>query len=681
MRNKKSIIVNLLIYIAASLLWFYAAAKFLLPFIKERNLYHQIDHLLYILLTTLLLFYLMIREKKRWIEQQEISKSKEEEISRIHLERFKTVTSATHDILWDWDIENNTVWRNENYERIIGHLSTETALSSTSNWINYLYKEDRQKIQTLLQNALHGTETYLEGEYRIISKDNKVIDILDRGHIYRDANGKAIRMVGSMQDITPLRSSQRLLQQSEEHYRKIVETAHEGIWQINDKGITTFVNPAILKMLGYTKEEMIGVFMLDFVFKEDIEEAKDYMKRHLKGLIQQFEFKLKKKNGEALWVLVKGTLIFEEGIYKGSLGMITDISELKEANRLLEESELNYRLLFKDNPMPMWVHNIDTLEFLAVNEAALQHYGYTTEEFLKLKVSEIRPVEDKERFLQKRKLIIDNNISKVGIWRHLKKNGEVFYADIMAKRITYNGITANLALIHDISEKLKAQEELVNSYNEIRKLAVHLQHIRDDERKRIAREIHDELGQKLTAIKMDVAWLDKQLEKENSNLNPKTKEILAFLDESNTSIKNILNELRTDFLSRFGTGESLKWLTGQFIKQTGNEVELSIDEDIDELDDTVANCLYRVMQESLTNITKYADANKVKVKLKKQVQGVLLEIEDDGKGFDMNSIKPEGSFGLLGMKERVADLKGTFTITTSPGNGTIIHAEIPVNFN
>jgi PAS domain S-box-containing protein len=681
MRNKQSIVFILLIYIIASFLWFYLADTFVFTKLKSKPgivyFLKEAEDLIFIIFTGLLLFFLIKRNQKEWIVQEQKNKTKEDEINLLHLERFNSVTAVTNDILWDWDIQNNKVWRNENFGKLLGYPAGETNLPELSDWINFMHEDDRQRMKELLENSLAGTDTYLEGEYRIITNDKRVLNIRDRSHIYRDKNGKAVRIVGSMQDITSLRNSQHSLEQSEQHYRKIVETAHEGIWQIDDKGFTTFVNIALTSMLGFSKDEMLGKSVLDFVFEEDIPAAIEKMKAHLNGNKLQFEFKLKQKNGKAIWILAKGAPVFENGLYKGSIGMISDISTTKEFTKILQESEQNYKLLFKENPMPVWVFSLKDYSFLAVNKAALKHYGYTREEFLKMKITEIRPESEVEKFV---KFNRNENLSirNAGTWKHVKKNGEIIDVEIFTQRIIYDGVDAHLVLINDVTQKLIQEEELQQSYREIRSLAMHLQNVRDDERKRIARDIHDELGQKLTAVKMDLAWLEKQLEKVNSPLHIKIHETLGYVDESNLSIRRILNELRSDFLTQFSAKDAVKWMAAQFEKQNGIIVDLNIEDDFNELSNDVSNCIYRVIQESLTNISKYANASNVHIHLHKENNKLALCIEDDGNGFDTTSIRTDWSYGLLGMKERVASIDGNLNIQSAPGKGTKLCIKVPL---
>ncbi|HEX4956698.1 MAG TPA: PAS domain S-box protein [Lacibacter sp.] len=681
MRNKQSIIYILLIYIVASLLWFYVADTFVFTKFKSKPdvvyFLKEAEDFIHIILSSFLLYYLIRWQQKQWALQEQKNKSKENEINLLHLERFNSVTAVTNDILWDWDIQNNKVWRNDNFGKLLGYAPGETDLPDLSNWIDFLHEDDRQNMKELLQKALGGNDTFLEGEYRIITKDKRILTIRDRSHIYRDQNGKAIRIVGSMQDITSLRTSQRLLQKSEEHYRQIVETAHEGIWQVDDHGNTTFVNEAAAHMLGYSKEEMLGKMILDFLFPEDVQAAKDRMKLHMYGVKQLFEFRLRKKSGEELWALVKGTLLYDGKVYKGSIGMFTDITDLRNFTKKLQESEENYRMLFSQNPMPMWVYDRNSFEFLAVNDRALEHYGYTRDEFLKMKVTEIRPPEELNRFLEFNKNQ-SRELRNSGVWKHVCKNGKIINVEVRVQSLTYKNQEAKLVLINDITDKLNAENELKHSYAQIKQLASHLQEVRELERKRVAREIHDELGQHLTAIKMNMSWLDKRVVPTDESIKSKMKQTINIINESNLAIRKILNELRTDFVSRTSISETLENQCVQLHQQTGITVHQNIEKLNFDIEVSVSNCLYRTLQEAFTNIVRYADADAVWVELKTDNGYIILTIKDDGNGFDPTNIHSQ-SFGLLGIKERANDLLGNFNLQSTPGNGTLLNLKIPLN--
>jgi signal transduction histidine kinase len=230
----------------------------------------------------------------------------------------------------------------------------------------------------------------------------------------------------------------------------------------------------------------------------------------------------------------------------------------------------------------------------------------------------------------------------------------------------------------NIMERVKAQEEIKQTTEKLRLLTAHLQHIREEERKRIGREIHDELGQQLTAIKMDVAWIDKQTPKETSHIKNKLQNIITLVDASNSSIRKILNELRIGVLDHHGLIEALQWQGQQFTNNTGVAIELNFSEASLQVKESVATCIFRVFQETLTNITRYADAKKVTSSISLKDNIIYFTIADDGKGFDIEKLKSKQSFGIMGMKERVASVNGSFELTSLPNKGTSIAITIPL---
>ncbi len=235
-----------------------------------------------------------------------------------------------------------------------------------------------------------------------------------------------------------------------------------------------------------------------------------------------------------------------------------------------------------------------------------------------------------------------------------------------------------IAIRSDITHRKKAEEDILTTTEQLRQLASHLQNIREEERKRIGREIHDDLGQQLTAIKMDVAWIDKKTSDQSSPIKSKLKNIISLLDGSNESVRKILNELRADILDNYGLVDALEWQGQQFTATTGIPVFFSNSESFLTTGEVIDTCIYRAYQEALTNIARYADAKKVVSSLHFMDDQMVLEIEDDGKGFDTAQQQNKQSFGLLGMKERVASLNGIFELVSSPGKGTKILISLPV---
>ena len=203
-------------------------------------------------------------------------------------------------------------------------------------------------------------------------------------------------------------------------------------------------------------------------------------------------------------------------------------------------------------------------------------------------------------------------------------------------------------------------------------LTAQLQTIREEERKRIGREIHDELGQQLTVIKMDVAWIDKNIPAENVAIKNKLQNIIHILDGSNLSIRRILNELRPIPLERHDLIDAIKLLEKQFTTNTGIPVNFKTNESEIKLPEAISSCIFRAYQEAFTNIARYAGATRVRSSFNIVKNAIIIKISDNGKGFDTTSVESKKSFGLLGMKERVLSLGGAFKLESSPGKGTNI---------
>jgi two-component system sensor histidine kinase UhpB len=242
-----------------------------------------------------------------------------------------------------------------------------------------------------------------------------------------------------------------------------------------------------------------------------------------------------------------------------------DISQRKLWERELKDSEQKYKMLFENNPLPMWMFTIPGRKVIEVNNAATSHYGYSREEFLNLNVVDLRPEEDKPLFMEEARKF-SQGIRTAGVWRHKKKNGEIIYVEIFRDDIIYQGQPVRLVLANDISEKFRTEERLKESYEELRILASHLQEIREEERAVIAREIHDELGQQITGLKMDVSWISKRLQSEEKTIHLKIKSILELLDETVKTIRKIATELRPSILDDLGLIDALQWYSLEFEK-------------------------------------------------------------------------------------------------------------------
>ncbi len=235
------------------------------------------------------------------------------------------------------------------------------------------------------------------------------------------------------------------------------------------------------------------------------------------------------------------------------------------------------------------------------------------------------------------------------------------------------------AFIRDITDRKKAQEKLSRSYEEIRRLASHLQDVREEERLIIAREIHDQLGQQLTIMKMDISWLKKRLDlRDNELASEKIESLHSNIDDTIKTVRKIAADLRPGLLDDLGLGPAIEWHINEFEKRTGIEVDYEgLNEEI-ELSMAYKTGLFRIVQEALTNIARYASARHVTVRLQKEDEQLSLMIRDNGIGFDKEKVYAKKTYGIVGMRERTAMMGGKYHLETTPGMGTTILVQVPL---
>ena len=224
------------------------------------------------------------------------------------------------------------------------------------------------------------------------------------------------------------------------------------------------------------------------------------------------------------------------------------------------------------------------------------------------------------------------------------------------------------------TERLHAERQLLETNRQLQELSASLQNVREHERSRISRELHDELGQLLTGIRMEVSWLGGRLLGEQQQLIDKVASIKGQIDQTIASVRRISSELRPLVLDDLGFAAAANWYVDQFSARTGLPVKLVLAADDPQRGDAAATVLFRVLQESLTNVARHANATTVDVELRFGDDGWVLSIRDDGVGF---AAADGGGLGLVGMRERVQMLGGRFALTSTPGHGTLVEVRVP----
>ncbi len=230
----------------------------------------------------------------------------------------------------------------------------------------------------------------------------------------------------------------------------------------------------------------------------------------------------------------------------------------------------------------------------------------------------------------------------------------------------------------EVAERKRAEEKLRQSHEQLRNLSAHIESMRETERTSIAREVHDELGQALTAIKMDLSWLNKRLPEEQEVIIKKTREMLRLIDTTIQTVKRISTDLRPGILDDLGLVAAMEWQVQEFQERTSIKCALTADGENMNLDRKLATAVFRILQEALTNVARHADAARVTVSLKRRDGQLVLQVIDNGKGITEKQIANPRSFGLIGMRERARSWNGSVKINGISDKGTTVTVSIPL---
>lgn len=257
-----------------------------------------------------------------------------------------------------------------------------------------------------------------------------------------------------------------------------------------------------------------------------------------------------------------------------------------------------------------------------------------------------------------------------------RADGKEFPIESTISKSLIGGKLQMTAVLRDVTEHRLAEIELREVNRQLRNLSASLQNVREEERTRISRELHDELGQQLTGLKLSLSWLGTRL-KEGRTTTPDTVDEMRYLlDTAIASVRRISTELRPLILDDLGFGEAMSWQTLEFTKRSDLEVTLNLPAADDVHEDELATALFRIVQESLTNVARHANATRVKIDLVAEGGKLVLTISDNGQGIQDNA--KQGGIGLVSMRERANSIGAQFNIISGPGVGTTIEVTIPL---
>lgn len=354
-----------------------------------------------------------------------------------------------------------------------------------------------------------------------------------------------------------------------------------------------------------------------------------------------------------------------------------DISFRKRHEQRIEESEHRFRTLTKTAPVGIFETDASG-STTYVNETWKEYTGLSSEEAMGDGWLAAVHIDDRKELAEGWYKKAGSNAESASEYRVISRDGRLRWLSGRAVAVinTEGNITGYIGIVLDVTEQKKYESALQESSLQLRELSRHLQNIREDERMRIAREIHDELGQQLTGLKMDIAWLMKKAGQEDEAVKVKFDDALELVDSTVRSIRRIATELRPSIIDDLGLNAALEWLVAEFAERLNVDIEYENNFDDKNVSPDIAIGLFRILQESLTNIAKHANATKIAISITNEQGAIRLLTEDNGIGFDTTAKPSQLKFGLLGIKERTYMMKGEYSIYSKPGKGTKIEVSI-----
>jgi len=390
-------------------------------------------------------------------------------------ERLRLALDAAKVGTYDWDIPGDRITWSRWHEEIWGYPPGGFD-GSFAAFSERVHADDLPAINAEITRCIAKREPYAQ-EFRIVWPDASVHWIQADGEFSVDDAGRPVRMLGAVLEITARKQASLQLARSERHLRAIIDNEPECVKLLGADGSLLEMNPAGLRMLEADTFEQLRDHGIYPVVVEQYRPAfKSLIATVFAGGAGELEFEIIGLKGKRRWMTTHASPIRDDtGQVYALLGISRDITEQRKAENALRESEAQYRLLFAQNPNPMWVYDIQTLTYLDVNEAAIGHYGYSREEFLAMTVRDIRPPEDVPRLIDTIASLPDQRIW-MGEWCHLKKDKTLIDVDVYTNSITFAGRAARIGTSIDISERkqteraLRSSRELLDESQSIAKL-------------------------------------------------------------------------------------------------------------------------------------------------------------------------------------------------------------------
>ena len=487
----------------------------------------------------------------------------------------------------------------------------------------------------------------------------------------------------TFENITQQKQSDAALRESEEKFRSLAEQSPNMIF-INKKGKVVYANKKCEEVIGYEREELCSP---DFDFRslitpESLGFVENSFAMHLRGEdVRPYDYSIIKKDGKRIEAINASKLIQYEG-EAAILGIVTDITERKRAEQAIRESEERLKILFESAPDAIYLIDSEG-KFIDGNRAAEELIGFAKEEVIGKSLAEIGllPGGQLSKAKANLKKVVAGKLSGPTEYILKRKDDTLISVEVRTFPVKIGGKMLTLGIARDITKHKQTEKELLEHQAKLKSLASQLSLTEERERHRLATDLHDQISQSLVISKIKLDQLRK---------SSTSDEIKRPLDDISNCLGQIIDDTRTltfdlsyPILYELGFEAAVaEWLTDHIQEKHGIRTEFVNDGHRKKLDDDIRVLLFRNVRELLINVVKHAQANKVKVSIRKVKDNIRVSVEDDGVGFDPVEVASmatkRAEFGLFSIRERLEQLGGLIEIDSKPGRGSKITMTAPL---
>ncbi|MDO8312195.1 MAG: PAS domain S-box protein [Sideroxyarcus sp.] len=596
--------------------------------------------------------------------------------ARLEIEhtRLRTLVQTIPDMIWMKDAEGIFLVCNPQIERfygakeadIVGKTDYDFVDAELADWFRL---KDRE---AMAAGKLCVTEEW------ITWPDNGQRTLLETIKMpMRDGAGKLAGVMGIARDITERKQAE----ENNSRLRHILDSTLDMIFIFQPDSLRfVYTNKGAIDSIGYSNEELSLMTPPDITPQMPDPEFRKFIAPLIAGKNKMLRFETlhRHKNGTDLQVEVQLQLVQENNGENIFVAIVRDITDRRRAETELKRQKTFMWQVIDSDPNRIFVKDAQG-NFLLANRSAAAMHGLAPNEMVGKNQTEIRhtPEEVAEYLKTDRKVIEEKReISLVASYT-LPNGKQHWFLTIKKPLIMPNGRLSILGIAVDITEQKLYEIKLALSYRKLQQLSLHLENIRAEERAKIAHNLHDEMGASRVAKIMIIAWLALKMPADMQQLANEMDHLNELVSAAIQTMRQTVTQLNPDRLDNVGLVDAIRDYVKKFQQYTKVECLVILPKDELTLNTNQSTTIFRIIQESLNNVVKHAQASEVHITLKKRGKSLLLTIEDNGIGLNLDEQKKQ-SFGLLGIRERALMVGGKARIKSQPGKGTKVSASIPL---